>query len=108
MAGHQGPRLSPRRLCCKQKDSRRLLLGFSLQVPFLPEIFPRPWVKRDTEWRRLRVPAEFPHVQASVINGKGVSSGVDRFANSIGHFIAQPSMGDDRPAAEIQCPDILF
>ncbi len=85
-----------------------IVLGFSLQVTFLLEIFPRPWVKRDTEWRLLRVPAEFPHVQASVINGKGVSSGVDRFANSIGHFIAQPSMGDDRPAAEIQRPDVLF
>jgi len=65
-------------------------------------------MKRDTQRCLLRVPAEFPHVHASVINGKIVSPGVDRFANRIGHFIAQPFVGDDRPAAEIQCPDVLF
>ena len=84
------------------------MAGFSLKVSFILEIFSGPRMERDAQWRFFRIPAELPHVDASIIDREVISAGVNRFANGVGHIVSHPSMGDDRPAAEIQSPDIFF
>jgi len=84
------------------------MAGFSLKVTFILEIFSGPRMERDAHRRFFRIPAELPHVDASVIDREVISAGVNRFANGVGHIVSHPSMGDDRPAAEIQSPDIFF
>ena len=88
---------------------RRSVNESLLQIALLFIIFLCSRVQGNAQRRGFRSTAKLFHIERTlVIDGNNVLPQVDRLANSVSEIAAEPSMRDERPAAEIDRVNVRF